>query len=308
MGNPLKIVEVEVSDQRALEPLGTKTKWWVKDYTHLFKVNYEARREDCSEVVVANLCALLGLPHAKYQLGMVRIKDGDETWDEKYGVLTPSFYQRPAQRLVDGNQLLLSKDSSYPAENRYKVSEYTVDAVARVVTDLEMPPTSFCGSMPDSVHTALDVFIGYTMLDVLVANQDRHHENWGAIESGDRRMLTPTFDHGAALAPGESVDRMRKRLETRDQGFSVDNFARRAMSPFWDQPGGEQLSLYNAWREFSRYSPRASNAWLDRLGKLQLDSIYATFAELPEDRFPKVARAFCLKLVYSNRERLLARA
>lgn len=257
---------------------------------------------------MAKLCGLLGIPHAEYQLGLVRTRYQDETWDEKYGVLTASFYNRPVERLVDGNQLLLSKDSSYPAENRYKVSEYTVEAVARVVAELEMPPARFCGSIPSSVETALEVFIGYTMLDVLVANQDRHHENWGAIESSDRRMLTPTFDHGAALAPGEPVDRMQKRLETRDRGFSVDNFAQRAMSPFWDQPGGNQLSLHNAWCAFSRYSPGASNAWLGRLGNLQLDSIQAAFAALPEDRFPKVARDFCLKLVYSNRKRLLARA
>jgi len=117
-------------------------------------------------------------------------------------------------------------------------------------------------------------------------------------------MLTPTFDHGAALAPAEPESRMRERLETRDQGFSVDRFAQRAMSPFW-KPGGEQLSLYNAWREFSNRSPVASTAWLGRLGKMEMGAIEAAFADLPEDRFPIVAREFCSKLVCANRKRLL---
>jgi len=213
----MNVVEVQVSNRRALEPLGTKTKWWVQGYTHLFKENYQQRREDCSEVIVARLCTLLGLPHAEYQLGYVRLKIEDDTWDERNGVLTKSMYHRGVERLIDGNQLLLRKDSDYPSEDRYKVSEYTLHAVGKVVEDLDLPPADFCKDLPEKIQTATGVFVGYLMIDVLVANQDRHHENWGSIESGDQRMLTPTFDHGAALAPGETEASMRKRLDTTDK-------------------------------------------------------------------------------------------
>ena len=49
------------------------------------------------------------------------------------------------------------------------------------------------------VFTASDVFVGFILLDAWFANQDRHHENWGALRD-DVLRLAPTFDHGASLA------------------------------------------------------------------------------------------------------------
>ena len=33
----------------------------------------------------------------------------------------------------------------------------------------------------DGIESALEVFVGYVMLDAWISNQDRHHENWGAL-------------------------------------------------------------------------------------------------------------------------------
>lgn len=53
--------------------------------------------------------------------------------------------------------------------------------------------------MPSGLSSALDVFAGYVLLDAWIANQDRHHENWGALRMGTALYLAPSFDHGAAL-------------------------------------------------------------------------------------------------------------
>jgi len=196
---------VKVTDASAIEPLGTKEKWWFDNHQKLFKANYKERGEDWAEVVVARLCELIGLPHASYTLAQASIKRSDNIWDYQRGVITESFYTRPGETLIDGDQLLLEQDPDYPTEERYKVSQYTTAAVAKAVAKLELPAERFCTDMPESVETALGVFTGYVMMDALVANQDRHHQNWGAVDNGEIRRLTPTFDHGASLAPAESV-------------------------------------------------------------------------------------------------------
>jgi hypothetical protein len=259
---------VQVRDAGAIEPLGTKEKWWFNNYQKLFKANYKERGEDWAEVVVARFCQILGLPHAKYQLATASIKLEDELWRLQRGVITDSFYTRQNDTLIDGDQLLVEQDAAYPSGERFKVSQYTIPAVANVISSLDLPPDEFCGEMPYEVCSSIGVFAGYLMLDALVANQDRHHQNWGAIDTDDGRRLTPTFDHGASLAPAESDDVRRRRLDSNDVGYSVRTFASRSRSPFWDEAGISRLSLVEAWSTFALLSKGEAGAWLVRLERL----------------------------------------
>jgi hypothetical protein len=54
------------------------------------------------------------------------------------------------------------------------------------------------------------------MLDALIGNTDRHHENWGLVLQGtsdhqDLR-LAPTFDHASSLGRNETDERREARL------------------------------------------------------------------------------------------------
>jgi hypothetical protein len=60
----------------------------------------------------------------------------------------------------------------------------------------------------------MDVFVGYVMLDALIAKQDRHHENWAAIRERERTSLAPMFDHGSTLVRNEPDTKRKRRLET----------------------------------------------------------------------------------------------
>ena len=64
----------------------------------------------------------------------------------------------------------------------------------------------------EGVASASDLFAGYLMLDALIGNTDRHHENWAIIQAGRQYCLAPTFDHasclGFNLSDAERIDRM----------------------------------------------------------------------------------------------------
>lgn len=79
------IIEVPTDAARAEEAMGSKSKFWHKDTNLgdcLFKRSRPNTGEDWSEKVAAELCHLLGLPHATYELAI---------WNGQLGIISPYF-------------------------------------------------------------------------------------------------------------------------------------------------------------------------------------------------------------------------
>ncbi len=182
------------------EQQGTKTKYWLHlhEQKHLFKIGRENTGENWAEKVACELCTLLGLPHAHYEFAV---------WMDKKGVLTESIVPTNG-RLVMGNELLAEIHSTYPAQQTYKVQDHTL---GRIVTLLNNPKIRLPMNWQppsDVINSAVDVFMGYLLLDAWIANQDRHHENWGLIHQNEI-YLAPTYDHAASMGQNESDSKMK---------------------------------------------------------------------------------------------------
>lgn len=294
---------IDSSQKLDHEPLGTKRKFWFRDGERrmLFKAEERGTGEDWAEKIACELCRLLGLPHVHYDLA-------EESQSRTPGVVCETCAPPPAA-LVLGNQLLLAIDSSYPADaaRRYRVREHTVDAVADAVRKLQPPPARWMDDVPDGARSALDVFTGYVMLDAWIANQDRHHENWGVLLMEKALHLAPTFDHGASLARNLTDEERQDRLTTRDLGRSVGRFVRRARSAFYpDVAAVQPLTTVEAWRAFSGLSSASGAAWLARLGGISDDTIRGVVEGVPTHRMSQTCRDFTTALLIENRRRLLA--
>jgi hypothetical protein len=223
--------------------------------------------------------------------------------------------------------LLLKLDPAYPAKiSRYKVREHTVDAVCEVIQQLSLPNEIWLKNIPDDNKTALDVFVGYIMLDAWIANQDRHHENWGAIKEIKPRFvppikdqhdfkvimqegplrLAPSFDHGAALARNLSDEERQKRLETKDRNFSLQKFTQRAKSAFYkNKNDSKTIGTFDAFKEFACHAPQAAQIWLKRLATIKRDDIEVIINNVPDTRMSGIAKRFTLELLVVNQDHLL---
>jgi len=223
------------------------------------------------------------------------------------GVLCPAFVPRP-QILILGNQLLVIRDPDYPAaeDRKYGVRKYTVEAVADIASVLKPPALEWMQNTPAGITTALGVFTGYVMLDAWVANQDRHHQNWGAIWEAPDLRLAPTFDHGASLARNLTDEERKERLHTRDRNRTVEQFCGRARSGFYSAEQKEKtvLALDVFWR-FAERDPAAARIWLGKLAEITHVAVDAILAEIPPQRMSPVTREFTLKLLMTNQRRLL---
>jgi hypothetical protein len=247
------IFQIDRDDAEDIEYLGARRKFWYRKQglRYLFKAEERGTGEDWAEKVVCELAGVLGVPHVDYELAQEN--EGDKPIQP--GVICPNVVPRPLE-LSLGNQLLLKQNPTYPSElgRRYGIREYTVEAVAGVVSLLDLPPVQYIALQPQGITSALGTFIGFVMLDAWVANQDRHHQNWGAIQVGSKLCLAPTFDHGASLARNLSDSERKDRLATRDRNRTVERFAERARSGFYATSNDKRtMPSIDVFRQFARH-------------------------------------------------------
>lgn len=296
------VIKIRSSQAEAVEYLGTKAKFWYRDGERqmLFKAEERGTGEDWAEKIACELCAGLGLPHVHYEMAY----DVDQ---RRPGVVCASLTPQPLA-LAHGNQLLLALDPAYPAgaENHYRSRAHTVDAVFEVINLLGLPDQSWCTRLPPQIQTAAGIYAGYLLLDAWIANQDRHHENWGAVWDGERLSLAPSFDHGAALARNLSDEERHERLTSRDERRKVPYFAGRARSALIATPtAAKPLTTLAAWRAFAARVPVDAAIWRNQLAAVESGAVEAVLDQIPPDRMSAVCRRFTLDLLAENRRRLL---
>lgn len=320
---------VDVSTWRAYEqePLGTKRKIWLEApdaRMWLFKYRHRPMTgDDWAEKIACEIARLLGIPHAEAELATFTQRDGtvepgvillDFTDQSRRGeqVASGSGQVLGNGELVLGNQLLFEQDTSYPQGERFRrVAEHTVDRVLGALAE-----RGVAGPDPRIVHdgaaTAGAALTGYLMLDALIGNQDRHHQNWGILVAplGSPHAparLAPTFDHASSLGQILRDEERRDRLETRDSGRSVTAYVRRARSALYGGTPCRQLGTFEAFEAAARRYDLAARFWLDRLEEATDERLAELVEAVPDARMSRLARRFAIEMLRCNRELLLGR-
>lgn len=196
----------------------------------------------------------------------------------------------------------------YPGSKFFQVHQHTLRRVLAIMrTDQIKLPLGWQAF--GGVGSAIDVFIGYLMLDAWIANQDRHHENWSLVVTRDRAVhLAPSYDHASSLGANETDENREDRMRTRDEGRSVERYVERATSAFYPPPasGTKPMFTIEAFREAGAVRPHAARAWLRRLEQVRPEHIEQTFEQVPAQRISPLAAEFAHRMLEINRKRLLA--
>jgi hypothetical protein len=300
MADQFPIIEVPLDASQDIEDLGTKEKFW---YDHpdmgrcLFKKARPNTGEDWAEKIASELCDLLGLPHANYELA---------TFNGENGIISPSFLQREWEKgtLITGREILTQKLPDYPQESKDH-SQHTIDNVCNAIetTSLSLPIDWI---PPEGINTALDTFVGYLLLDTWIGNSDRHHDNWGFIDVKDIMYLSPTYDHGSSLGRNEPDSKQQKRLTTTDKGFSVEAYAKKCYSVFYSPDNNtHRLRNFDVFCEMKTRYPNASKIWLDRLADISSSDTLNVIMRIPENRISRLAIEFSHTILKVNQKQLL---
>lgn len=294
-----QVLEVPTDASTQLEQLGTKAKFWFWSVTErrmLFKEGRPGTGENWAEKISCEVASLLGLPHAEYELAL---------WRGRQGVVTPSIVPENG-RLIHGNELLAKVFDQYDPVARYRDSQHTL---RRVVAVLRNPGIKTPLAWPKlaEVASAVGVFAGYLLLDALVGNQDRHHENWGLIWTPDQGLsLAASFDHASCLGRNESDAVRVERLHTRDAGRSVTHFVSRARSGLYEtQSSKTPMTTLEAFADARTLDPIAGRYWLGRLEAIDPYSFDQLFRKIPHDWISVPAIDFASAMLKINQQRLM---
>lgn len=289
---------------RQQEQMGSKRKFWFysikNSIWYLFKYSREGTGEHWAEKIACEIARLLGLPHARVELAVYQ-----GSWGAAIEELRPD---RDQMSLLHGNELLLELDQTYPADRSYRVSAHTVRRVSAVLEtqNVNLPASlAFPRPMPLGAVDAFDLFVGYLLLDAVIGNTDRHHENWAVIASKDPSgsrdvRLAPTYDHASCLGR-ELRDEARNARLDGEGTRGVPGYAERARSALYDEENAQApLTTRQAFAAAAELRPNAGAAWISRLKEVGLGPLQGTLDRLPPSSASKPAIAFARALIGYN--------
>ena len=271
--------------------MGSKKKFWYlqeqQERKWLFKFPREKTGEHWAEKIASEIAELLDVQHATVRLAV---------YDERKGSATESFV-RESEELVHGNQLLSHLVHGYDPGTTFRQSLHTL---ANIWSAVE---SAFVET--EHIGLAKVQIAEYLVLDALIGNTDRHHENWGILQErvGNdlKRRVAPSFDHASSLGR-ELVDTARDRRLSQER---VGDYAEKASGAiYWSEDERSGLSPLNLVRRATCQYQEVFGPALLKLSGVDDQSIGRVIERVPDLWMSDSARKFAFALMQYNVQQL----
>lgn len=284
------VIEIHTDSPALTEQLGSKPKFWfrLEDDVQpwLFKYTRDGTGEHWSEKIASELARLIEVPAATVELAQFMGKRGSAS---------RSFVRRKeGYDLVHGDELLAGHVIGYDQHKVFGHSSHSIEniiaAITKIFRDTELR------------HDQLCRLAGYLVLDAIIGNTDRHHQNWGllrrAVETGHiEQEIAPSFDHASSLGRNEPVANLERRL--RDN--SVLAYARKGRGGIYlhsnEKKGANPLDLAE---KAARKWPHFFRPWLQRVRSLDEVDFLGIVSKIPPDWMDSTQKHFCVRFLTST--------
>ena len=275
--------------------MGSKLKsWYHLPYFNtewLFKQPTNNTGEHWAEKVAAEVARLLGVAHAKVELAAVKSEKGS---------MTESFLHD--MDLIHGNEILAGVVLGY---DKTKVRRQSQHTLANIWFSLEKTFQTQHGAG----ETAKRRFAEYVILDALIGNVDRHHENWGLqkrrVGNTSPSFMAPSFDHASSLGRELEDEGGHKSRNNRLAENRVGEYAENGRGGiYWkenDRRGPCPLELIRcAVQEY----PETFQTAMRRLDRVDKSSLSEIVERIPEGWMSPLERQFAIALMRYNLDEL----
>jgi HipA-like C-terminal domain len=294
-GDPYPIIEIQPDWVLEEEAMGSKEKFWFRkeDDTPdwLFKFPQPNTGQHWAEKIAAEVAGALEILHARVELALFQGVQGSAT----------ESFAREGRELYHGNQVLAGQLIGYDPGKQFRQSDHTLNNIFAALDRVF--------DSDDGLRWAKERLAEYLVLDALIGNTDRHHENWGILRKrtpgGWMGMVAPTFDHASSLGRellDEGTGKCRRRILAEGR---IGQYAERAPGAiYWrpeDRRGLSPLVLVR--RAFESY-PEIFGRALKRLDRVSRDICERIVERVPEGWMSEPARAFAVELMCYNANRL----
>ncbi|MEP7364586.1 MAG: HipA domain-containing protein, partial [Acidobacteriota bacterium] len=205
------------------------------------------------------------------------------------------------RELYHGNQVLAGQVLGYDPAKKFRQSSHTL---ANIFSALDR-----VFRRGETAAAAKQRIADYLVLDALVGNTDRHHENWGILVKrtprGRTGMIAPSFDHASSLGrellddtPGKC--RVRILKENR-----IEQYAEKAPGAiYWNENDKRAIGPLELVRRAAAAYPDLFRPALAGLDSLEKESVERIVGRVPQGWMSGVARQFALELTCYNLKQL----
>ena len=267
------------------EAMGSKQKFWYRapgehQGRWLFKCPQDNTGQHWAEKIAAEISGIVGIGSAPVDLAKFAGRQGS---------VSKSFVHSGLE-LVHGNQILSTLLPGYDPKKRFRQADHTL---ANVLTVVERIFTEDATKMDAKSRIA-----EYLVLDAVIGNTDRHHENWGILRQ--RRgnawygFVAPSFDHASSLGR-ELLDSRRDRLLVEDR---VGNYVNRGHGAvYWSADDAHSPSPLELVCRAALCFPALFSPALAKIDKLDETLIDDLLARMPEQWMSRSAKQFASALM-----------
>lgn len=274
---------------RMEEQLGSKDKFWalIGDETQpwLFKYARDSTGEHWSEKLGAELAGLVGVPSARVELAEADGSPGclvesivPHRWD-------PIRHEQiPQGELTHGNEVLAGYLECYDKDSQRVQSAHMYGNIESAIGKA-VPP--------DQYLPVMRAFAGLIVLDAVIGNTDRHHENWALLRESMPHGsigLAPSYDHASSLGRELTDERRLQILQTK----ALPAYVHRAHGAiFGEATAGHPESPLELVRWGLNKHSDVFRPWVARAGRVVSQDVEDLLAKMPDTVMSWSAKEFC---------------
>ena len=308
------------------ESRGTRPKAWVRIPPEgdpwLLKIPRPNTGEHWAEKIAAEIGGMIGVECAHVELarygeqaalvGLRLSQDGQErppqTQSKLLGTICRSFLPDAQETAAEyyffhGWEVLQHVVDGYDTALRFRQRDHNVKNIGAALA--ELMGVHSMNPMPQWDY-AMENLASYALLDGVIGNTDRHHENWmiaWVLDHGDKLIeIMPSFDHASSLGRELTDDRRRQILES----DGVLRYVRRGRGGVYVNARHPRApSPLRLARLLCRWRPASTQRTLDRIHSLSETDIRAAVQKVPSEFMSDTAKEFACQVVLTSKRELL---
>lgn len=272
---PVRHVETTGTNQVVWLKAPDTGQLWLHKSVHV-PSNGVAQGEDWAEVVTTQASRVLRVPCAETRLCSRNGVPGSLSRSvvpagcdlNEGGVVLEAACVPGYIRQTDNNK---ARDPRRPHVVR---PGHNLDNIGRVLQDVH-PPPSFDGPVG---CTGFDVFAGFLILDALVANRDRHEQNWAVLRprlTDQPERLAPSYDHGGSLGYNLRDERRGQLLRA---PADLEAWAAKGTAHRFEHVPPAPTLVDHAAAAVRLCTPKAAQWWQAQLASLDLSELHGVLA------------------------------